>query len=36
MKRAHKERVMPLINEDDIEESFVRGVYPAVVHVLNI
>ena len=23
---------MPLINEDDIEESFVRGVYPAVVH----
>ena len=32
MKRAHKERVMPVLNEDDIEESFVRGVYPAVVH----
>lgn len=32
MKRAHKERVMPVINEGDIEETFVRGVCPAVVH----
>ncbi|KAF8267844.1 RF-1 domain-containing protein [Lactarius quietus] len=28
MKRAHKERVMPVINEDDIEETFVRGSGP--------
>ncbi|KAH9001635.1 RF-1 domain-containing protein [Lactarius akahatsu] len=28
MKRAHKERAMPVINEDDIEESFVRGGGP--------
>ncbi|KAH8983709.1 RF-1 domain-containing protein [Lactarius hatsudake] len=35
MKRAHKERAMPVINEDDIEESFVRGVCHAVVHHLE-
>ncbi|KAI9456265.1 RF-1 domain-containing protein [Lactarius psammicola] len=28
MKKAHKERAMPVINEDDIEESFVRGSGP--------
>jgi len=28
MKRAHKGRVMPVLNEDDIEESFVRGSGP--------
>jgi len=26
MKKAHKERTIPVINESDIEESFVRGV----------
>ncbi|KAH9063715.1 hypothetical protein EDB83DRAFT_799497 [Lactarius deliciosus] len=30
MKRAHKERAMPVINEDDIEESFVRGAVALV------
>jgi peptide chain release factor len=31
MKKAHKERVMPVIDENDLEESFVRGVYHMVV-----
>ena len=26
MKRAHKERLVPVLNERDLEESFVRGV----------
>ena len=30
MKRAHRERVIPVIDEKDLEESFVRGVYSAI------
>jgi hypothetical protein len=26
MKKAHKERLVPVLNESDLEESFVRGV----------
>lgn len=26
MKQASKERVIPVLNENDLEESFVRGV----------
>lgn len=26
LKRAHKERKLPVLREEDIEESFVRGV----------
>ncbi len=26
MKKAHKERLVPVLNEGDLEESFVRGV----------
>jgi len=28
MKKAHKERTIPVLNESDIEESFVRGSGP--------
>ncbi|KAF8479018.1 RF-1 domain-containing protein [Russula ochroleuca] len=28
MKKAHKERVIPVLNENDLEESFVRGSGP--------
>jgi len=28
MKRAHKERLVPVLNERDLEESFVRGSGP--------
>jgi peptide chain release factor len=31
MKRAHKERVIPVIDEKDLEESFVRGVCGVIV-----
>jgi hypothetical protein len=31
MKRVHKERVIPVIDEKDLEETFVRGVYNAIV-----
>lgn len=31
MKRVHKERVIPVIDEKDLEETFVRGVYNATV-----
>ncbi|KAI0259951.1 RF-1 domain-containing protein [Gloeopeniophorella convolvens] len=27
MKKAHKERVIPVLNENDLEESFVRGAH---------
>jgi RF-1 domain len=30
LKRAHKKRVLPVIDENDLEESFVRGVYNTV------
>jgi hypothetical protein len=26
LKKAHKERLVPALNESDLEESFVRGV----------
>ena len=39
MKKAHKERIIPVLNEKDLEESFVRGVcyvYSASLRFSNI
>lgn len=32
LKRAHKERVVPELREEDLEEQFVRGVYLLSLH----